>query len=164
MDRELSAVRLQRSLEWEARQIRQRRRLEKRRMILLELVETEVAYAQDLKTLVQVYLPQLYALPSVSERTADFIARNSAALLQFHVQLAGKMVDVLKKEGLGYESQPELFMAGKLERISRRLASLFVDQVSDGPLDRADVRLPVLRNTRSTVQVRSRLQRLSATL
>lgn len=103
-------------------------------MILLELVGTEVAYALDLKTLVQVYLPQLHALPSISERTADLVARNSAALLDFHTQLASKMVDILKEEGLDYESQPELFISGKLERISRRLAGLFVDEVSPGVL------------------------------
>lgn len=133
-DGTLSAVRLQRSLEWEARQNRHRMRLERRRMILLELVETEVAYAEDLKNLVQVYLPQLYALPSLSERSADLVARNSAELLDVHTQLAAKMVDVLKKEGLSYELQPELLISRKFERISRRLAALFVDEVSLGDL------------------------------
>lgn len=128
-DASLSAVRLQRSVEWEAKQTRHRRRLEKRRLILLELVETEVAYTEDLKTLVQVYLPQLYALPSVSERTAAHIARNSAGLLAFHSGFAGKMVDVLKEEDFGYEQQPEPVMGSQLERVSRRLSELFVSQV-----------------------------------
>ena len=129
-DGALSAVRLQRSLEWEARQDRHHRRVEKRRMILFELVETEVSYVEDLRILVQVYLPQLYALPSVFERSAGLIARNSAGLLEFHAQFLTRMVDILKEEGLCYESQPELFMSRKLERISRRLAALFVDEVS----------------------------------
>ena len=129
-DAALSAVRLQRSLEWEARQTNHRRSLEKRRMILLELVETEISYVEDLKTLVQVYLPQMYALPSVSERTADMVARNSTDLLLFHAQLVTKMVDVLKEEGLRLEPQPELFLSGKLERIARRVAALFVEEVS----------------------------------
>ena len=129
-DTGVTAFRLQRSLEWEARQIRHRKRLEKARYIVLELVETEVAYTQDLKTLVQVYLPQLHAMPSVSERTADLIGRNSAGLLEFHTQLAARMVAVLKEEGLRYEVQLEPFMSSRLERISRRLAAFFVNEVS----------------------------------
>jgi len=130
-DAALSAIRLQRSLEWEARQTRHRRRLEKRRMILLELVETEVAYMGDLTILVQVYLPQLYALPSISERTADLISRNARELLDVHLRLAGRMVDVLKEEKLGYDFGPEPMVSSQLERASRRLAALFVDEVSD---------------------------------
>lgn len=129
-DAALTAIRLQRSLEWEAKQTRHRRQLEKRRMILLELVETEVAYTEDLKTLVQVYLPQLCALPSVSERTADLVARNSRDLLDIHLRFSRKMVDVLKEEHLGYEPQhPEPMMCKQLERVSRRLAEIFVDEV-----------------------------------
>ena len=99
-------------------------------MILLELVETEVAYMDDLKTLVMVYLPQLYALPSVSERTADLVARNARALLEIHVRLAGKMVDVLKEEKLGYEPHSEPDVSRQLETVSRKLASIFVEEVS----------------------------------
>ena len=134
-DTGITSLRLQRSLEWEARQTRHRTRLEKGRMILLELVETEVAYAQDLKTLVQVYLPQLYAMPLVSERTADLIGRNSAELLNFHSQLAVKMVNVLKEEGLRYEVKLEPFMSSRLERASRRLAAFFVNEVSHNHLE-----------------------------
>jgi hypothetical protein len=128
----LAAIRLQRSLEWEARQTRHRRRLEKRRMILLELVETEVAYMGDLTILVQVYLPQLYALPSISERTADLISRNARDLLDIHARLAGRMVDVLKEEKLGYDFGPEPMVSSQLERASRKLAALFVDEVGGG--------------------------------
>jgi len=128
-DAALSAIRLQRSLEWEARQTRHRRRLEKRRMILLELVETEVGYMDGLSTLVQVYLPQLYALPSVSERTADLIARNAKELLTLHIRLAGKMVEVLKEEKLGYDLGPEPVVSSQLEKVSRRIAGIFVEEV-----------------------------------
>ncbi|OCF72357.1 hypothetical protein I204_06736 [Kwoniella mangroviensis CBS 8886] len=128
----LSAVRLQRSLEWEAKQNRLRRKLEKRIMIILELAETEVAYTEDLRTLCHVYLPQLAALPSVNERNAKMIARNTDELLVFHAAFAGKMVDILKEEGLGYESPRNLEVgsAGQVDRVSRRLATLFVDDIT----------------------------------
>ena len=105
-------------------------------MILLELVETEVGYVDGLKTLVQVYLPQLYALPLVSERTADLIARNAKELLKVHVRLVGKMVDVLKEEKLGYEFGPEPVVSSQLEKVSRRLAGIFVEEVSNSLIDR----------------------------
>jgi hypothetical protein len=140
-DAALSAIRLQRSLEWEARQGRHRRRMEKRRMILLELVETEVAYTEDLKTLVQVYLPQLYALPSVSERTADLVARNAKELLDIHLKMAGRMVEVMKEESLGYEPEhPEPIVCKQLERVSRRLAAIFVEEVGEISLNDTDHR------------------------
>lgn len=129
-DTALTAVRLQRSLEWEVKQVRHRRKLEKRKMVLLELVETEVAYADDLKTLVQVYLPQLYALPGVSERTADMIARNAKQLLVFHEALVVRMVDVMKEEGLGYELPPTLDAGGTVEKVSRKLSGILVESVS----------------------------------
>jgi hypothetical protein len=127
-DAALSAVKLQRSLEWEAKQGKRRRRLDKRKMVLLELVETEVAYAEGLRALVQVYLPQLAALPAVSERTASMIARNSSELLDFHANLATRMVEVLKTEGIGYDiiHDPDV----SVERASRKIAALFIEHVS----------------------------------
>ncbi|WWC97605.1 hypothetical protein V866_004489 [Kwoniella sp. B9012] len=128
----LSAVRLQRSLEWEANQNRLKRKLEKRIMIILELAETEVAYTEDLRTLCHIYLPQLAALPSVNERNAKMIARNTDELLVFHTAFAGKMVDILREEGLGYDSPRNLEVgsAGQVDRVSRRLATLFVDDIA----------------------------------
>jgi hypothetical protein len=127
-DAALVAVKLQRSLEWEAKQTKRRRRLDKRTMVVLELVETEVAYAEGLRSLVQVYLPQLAALPSVSERTASLISRNAVDLLDFHANFATTMVDVLKEEKIGYDisHQPDV----PIERVARRLAGLFVEHVS----------------------------------
>lgn len=127
-DAALVAVKLQRSLEWEAKQTKRRRRLDKRTMVVLELVETEVAYAEGLRALVQVYLPQLAALPSVSERTASLIARNAVDLLDFHANFATTMVDVLKEEKIGYDilHEPDV----PIERVARRLAGLFVEHVS----------------------------------
>jgi hypothetical protein len=135
----MNAIRLQRSLEWEARQIRHRRKLEKRKLIILELVETEVGYVDDLTTLVHVYLPQLYALPNVSSHTAEHIARNAGELLEVHSKLVTSMVDVLKYEDVGYAPDLADDVAGKLERVSRKLALLFVENVSDscGDSDRA---------------------------
>jgi hypothetical protein len=131
-DAALSAVKLQRSLEWEAKQNKRRRRLDKRKMVLLELVETEVAYAEALRALVQVYLPQLAALPSVSERTASMIARNSADLLESHANLATRMVEILKAEHIVYDilHDPD----APVERAARRIAALFVEHVSQASL------------------------------
>ena len=126
-DAALVAVKLQRSLEWEAKQTKRRRRLDKRTMVVLELVETEVAYAEGLRALVQVYLPQLAALPSVSERTASLIARNAVDLLEFHANFATTMVDVLKEEKIGYDISHEPDVP--IERVARRLAGLFVEHV-----------------------------------
>lgn len=127
-DAALSAVKLQRSLEWEAKQTNRRRRLDKRMMVVLELVETEVTYAEGLRALVQIYLPQLAALPSVSERTASLIARNAVDLLEFHANFATKMVDILKEEKIGFEAlhEPDV----PIERAARRLSGLFVEHVS----------------------------------
>ena len=129
-DANLSAVRLQRSLEWEAKQTRHRRRVERRRMVILELAETELAYTQDLKTLVDVYLPQLASLPSLSDHTHQVIARNAAQLLVFHEAFLQKMLDVLKNEGIRVEYDGETSVSGKLEKVARKLAALFVDEVS----------------------------------
>ena len=127
-DAALSAVRLQRSLEWEAKQTKRRRRLDKRKMVLLELVETEVAYAEGLRALVQVYLPQLAALPGVSARTASMIARNSSELLEYHANLATRMVEILKIERIGYDiiHDPDV----PVERASRKISALFVEHAS----------------------------------
>jgi hypothetical protein len=129
----LSALRLQRSLEWEAKQTRLRGKLARRKMILLELVETEVAYAEDLKALVHVYLPQLYALPSISERMADIVARNAKDLLEFHDGLALRMVDILREQGVDHELLAEPLVEGRIEMASRRLAQIFVDEVGTAP-------------------------------
>ncbi|ORX35145.1 hypothetical protein BD324DRAFT_652858 [Kockovaella imperatae] len=126
----VSAIKLQKSLEWEAKQTRARRRIERRRMVLLELVETEVAYAQDLKTLVHVYLPQLFALPGLSEITTRAIARNSDQLLRFHEAFMSRMVLVMVEEGM-VPTDMALESGTKLEKVARRLASLFVDEVAE---------------------------------
>jgi hypothetical protein len=97
-------------------------------MVLLELVETEVAYAEGLRALVQVYLPQLAALPSVSERTASMIARNAPELLEFHANLATRMVEILRVERIGYDiiHDPDV----PVERAARKISLLFVENVS----------------------------------
>ena len=135
----ISAIRLQRSLEWEARQNRHWNKMQKRKMILLELVETEVAYAEDLKRLVDIYLPHLAAMPGVSERTVDMVVRNAPHLLELHSGLAKRMVEILKEEGLTYEHQPEPLVAGKIERAARRLSALFLEEVHDIIPERAQL-------------------------
>lgn len=125
----LAALRLQRSLEWEAKQARRRRRLEKRKMILLELVETEVAYAEDLRLLVQVYLPQLSALPSITPKMASVIGRNAGDLLVIHSGISVEMVEILRQEQLGFRCVADEQLEGKVERVSRRIAGLLVNNV-----------------------------------
>lgn len=107
--------------------------LEKRRMILLEIAETEVTYVHDLRTLVHVYLPQLAALPHVSDRIHSLIVRNTKDLLEFHVQFAAHMVDILRYCDLGYEQTD----ADTIDKAIKRFAELFVREV------RSCLRLPL---------------------
>jgi hypothetical protein len=99
--------------------------LDRRRMILLEIVETEVTYVHQLRALVYVYLPQLAVLPFVSDRIHQHIARNSVDLLEFHVQFAAHMVDILKYSGLGYD----VCDSATLDSVTKELANLFVREV-----------------------------------
>lgn len=99
--------------------------LDKRRMILLEIVETEVTYVHQLRSLVHVYLPQLAVLPFVSDRIHQHIARNTVDLLEFHVQFAVHMVDILKYAGLGYHNCE----AETLDSVTKEIANLFVREV-----------------------------------
>ncbi|BEJ14537.1 hypothetical protein CspHIS471_0403040 [Cutaneotrichosporon sp. HIS471] len=99
--------------------------LDRRRMILLEIVETEVTYVHQLRALVFVYLPQLAVLPFVSDRIHQHIARNSVDLLEFHVQFAAHMVDILKYSGLGYD----VCDSETLDSVTKQLTNLFVREV-----------------------------------
>lgn len=99
--------------------------LDKRRMVLLEIVETEVTYVHQLRSLVHVYLPQLSVLPFVSDRIHQHIARNTVDLLEFHVQFAAHMVDILKYAGLGYDCCEE----ETINQVTKQLANLFVREV-----------------------------------
>ncbi|GMK58737.1 hypothetical protein CspeluHIS016_0601790 [Cutaneotrichosporon spelunceum] len=99
--------------------------LDRRRMILLEIVETEVTYVHQLRALVFVYFPQLAVLPFISERIHQHIARNSVDLLEFHVQFAAHMVDILKYSGLGYD----MCDSETLDSVTKDLANLFVREV-----------------------------------
>lgn len=60
------------------------------------------------------------------------VSRNISDLLFFHVQLAARMVEVLKEEALSYvpKSEDSLVEFEKVERVVRRLAALFVEDVS----------------------------------
>lgn len=99
--------------------------LDKRRMILLEIVETEVTYVHDLRSLVHIYLPQLAVLPHVSERIHSLVVRNTTDLLEFHVQFAAHMVDILRYCGIGYETTD----AETVDKATIRFAELFVREV-----------------------------------
>lgn len=101
--------------------------LDKRRMIILEIVETEINYVHALRALVHIYLPHLAVLPHLSERSYALIARNSAYLLEFHTQFAASMVDILKGAGLAYNCcEVEI-----LDRVTREVADLFVREASN---------------------------------
>lgn len=96
--------------------------LDKRRMILLEIVETEISYVHALRALVHIYLPQLAVLPQLSSRSHCLVARNATELLEFHTHFAASMVDVLKGTGVGYNCcQVEI-----LDSVTQQLAELFV--------------------------------------
>lgn len=103
----------------------ERVRLERRRMILLEIIETEISYVHDLQALVHIYLPQLAALPHVSERVHTLVMRNTTDLLQFHVQFAAHMVDIIRFCGMSYEEASPV----TIDRVTKRVADLFVREV-----------------------------------
>lgn len=108
------------------------RKADQRKFILVELVETEVGYAEHLRDLVEIYLPQLAALPILSESQRQTIVRNLGGLAAFHADLSGKMVEVLRGERLGCEStllQPVDEVA-RIERLAGKLCAVFVQAVS----------------------------------
>jgi hypothetical protein len=104
---------------------KQRSLTEKRRMILLEIVETEISYVHDLQALVHIYLPQLAALPSVTDTIDALVIRATRDLLTFHVQFAEHLVNIFKYCGMGYgEATPEI-----VETATKRIADIFVHEV-----------------------------------
>jgi hypothetical protein len=109
-----------------------KKRVDKRKYILVELVETEMAYADHLRDLVHIYLPQLAALSIVTPTQHAAIGRNLKEMLYFHEQLSNRMVDVLKEEGLGTDTItiPGMDEAVRIERIARKIAAVFVEDVS----------------------------------
>jgi hypothetical protein len=109
-----------------------RKRVDKRKYILVELVETEMAYTDHLRDLVHIYLPQLAALSIVTPAQHSVIGRNLKEMLYFHEQLTNRMVDVLKEEGLGTNTItiPGMDECVRVERIARKIAAVFVEDVS----------------------------------
>lgn len=107
-----------------------KKRVDRRKYILVELVETEMAYTDHLRDLVHIYLPQLAALSIVTPMQHAAISRNLKEMLYFHEQLTNRMVDVLKEEGLGTEPQEGIDEGVRIERIARKIAAVFVEDVS----------------------------------
>jgi hypothetical protein len=106
-------------------------RVDKRKYILVELIETEMAYTDHLRDLVHIYLPQLAALSIVSPSAHTAIGRNLKEMLYFHEQLINRMVDVLKEEGFGTNltTIPGMEESVRVERIARKIAAVFVEDV-----------------------------------
>ncbi|GHJ88670.1 hypothetical protein NliqN6_5072 [Naganishia liquefaciens] len=109
-----------------------KKRVDQRKYILVELVETEMAYTDHLRDLVHIYLPQLAALSIVTPVQHTVISRNLKEMLYFHEQLTNRMVDVLKEEGLGTDTQniPGIDEGVRVERIARKVAAVFVEDAS----------------------------------
>ncbi|KAJ9123906.1 hypothetical protein QFC22_000696 [Naganishia vaughanmartiniae] len=107
-------------------------RVDKRKYILVELIETEMAYTDHLRDLVHIYLPQLAALSIVSPSQHATIGRNLKEMLYFHEQLTNRMVDVLKEEGFGTNltTIPGMEESVQVERIARKIAAVFVEDAS----------------------------------
>lgn len=120
------------SLALENRLDTKKKRVDKRKYILVELVETEMAYTDHLRDLVHIYLPQLAALSIVTSSQHAAIGRNLKEMLYFHEQLTNRMVDVLKEEGLGTNviTIPGMDEGVRVERIARKIAAVFVEDVS----------------------------------
>ena len=115
-----------------------KKRVDQRKYILVELVETEMAYTDHLRDLVHIYLPQLAALSIVTPAQHAVISRNLKEMLYFHEQLTNRMVDVLKEEGLGTDTQSlrGIDEGVRVERIARKIAAVFVEDVSVFALER----------------------------
>lgn len=100
---------------------------------LWDLVEGEVAYAEDLTTLVQVYLHRLFQLPFFNAQRGGIVARNTRDLLLIHKRFSHSLVNILSEEGVwmapgatvGSLDRSEL----NLERTTRRIAQAFLDEV-----------------------------------
>ncbi len=110
---------------------RKRRLADQRKYILVELVETEVGYTEHLRDLVRIYLPQLAALPIVSEQQRVQIARNLQDLAQFHEYFSSRLVDILREESVGCEAvdlEPVDDVA-RIDRIAKKIGAVFVEEV-----------------------------------
>ncbi|KAJ9105162.1 hypothetical protein QFC19_003621 [Naganishia cerealis] len=120
------------SLALETQLLTKKNRIDRRKYILVELVETEMAYTDHLRDLVHIYLPQLAALSIVSPSQHATIGRNLKEMLYFHEQLTNRMVDVLKEEGLGTNLTitPGVDESVRVERIARKIAAVFVEDAS----------------------------------
>ena len=122
------ALRLQRSLEWEARQKRHIDRMEQLKHVALELVETELTHTEGLRKLVHVYLPTMRRTFVISESSWQLIVRNVQDVLELHERILGNMIDVLKQEEITYHMDIDEGAGERLERMARRLVRVLIDE------------------------------------
>ncbi|CAG7848572.1 SubName: Full=Uncharacterized protein {ECO:0000313/EMBL:CCA70682.1} [Serendipita indica DSM 11827] len=99
---------------------------------LMELVSTEAGYVKDLKILVRIYLAQLPSVESLAEADRMDIARNAAALLELHKNLARRFNTIVDEERLRELGPGTVSKAAqqKLESAVNRVASIFVKEAS----------------------------------
>lgn len=109
-------------------------RSDRRKYQLVELVETEVAYTSHLRDLVEIFLPQLAALSCITESDHKAISRNLGDMLYFHEQFSARMVEVLKEEHLGTETDlpTPVDEPARTERMIRKVSAVFIEDVSAG--------------------------------
>ncbi|KAL7420716.1 hypothetical protein Q5752_004667 [Cryptotrichosporon argae] len=101
-------------------------------MAVIEIVETEVAYLDDLRTLQDVYLAELARMPGFANSFVA-IGRHVAQLADLHQALADAMVGVLRAEGV--DCVATAFAPGPVGRAASRIARLLLDQSFDAYTD-----------------------------
>ncbi|KAL7413206.1 hypothetical protein BDY24DRAFT_76297 [Mrakia frigida] len=105
-------------------------KVDKRVFKLWELVEGEVAYTEDLVTLVHIYLHHLFLLPSFTPSRRAAITRNTLELLMLHKRFSKALVSILREEGLMSEHGGNM-EESKILSATRRVAEVFVQEADD---------------------------------
>lgn len=102
-------------------------RMHRRKHILVELVETEATYVNQLQDLVEVYFPIIAARGVFTMQQLVAISSNVQQLMSLHEVLLKSMVTVLQEEGLGSDAALSEEECATIDRIEDRLAEILLN-------------------------------------
>ncbi|KAM0752527.1 hypothetical protein T439DRAFT_324621 [Meredithblackwellia eburnea MCA 4105] len=104
---------------------------EKRYLALLELCDTELAYLEGLRVLVQIYFHTLPFLTFLSQEQIVTIVRNAEALLRLHERIGIKLARVEREIGWRRTAGTGADASGdaKVRRAAARIARVFLDEI-----------------------------------